>query len=128
MSDRGTNLLSFLMKDICKMLGIEKLNTTASHPQCNSVVERFNRTLKLMLRKHVAKYGMQWDQYISGVVWAYCNTPHSSTGESHHFYSLGLIVVLQQRQLSYWLEPSHLELLMCVIIKNKWYYHQLLEA
>ena len=112
MSDRGTNLLSFLMKDICKMLGIEKLNTTASHPQCNSAVERFNRTLKLILRKHVAKYGMQWDQYISGVVWAYCNTPHSSTGENHHFYSLGLIVVLQQRQLSYRLEPSHLELLM----------------
>jgi len=37
-SDRGTNLLSFLMKNICKMLGIEKLNTTASHPQCNGAV------------------------------------------------------------------------------------------
>ena len=32
LSDRGTNLLSFLMKDICKLLGIKKLNTTASHP------------------------------------------------------------------------------------------------
>ena len=31
-----------------------------------------------MLRKHVAKYVMQWDQYIRGVVWAYHNTPHSS--------------------------------------------------
>ena len=40
--DRGTNLLSFLMKDICKMLGIEKLNTTASHAHCNGVVKRFN--------------------------------------------------------------------------------------
>ena len=36
--DRGTNLLSFLMKDICKMLGIEKLNTTASQPQCSQKV------------------------------------------------------------------------------------------
>ena len=90
LSDTGTNLLSFLMKDICKMLGIEKLNTTASHPQCNSAVERFNRTLKLILRKHVAKYGMQWDQYISGVVWAYCNTPHSSTGEKPSFLLFGL--------------------------------------
>ena len=34
LSDRGTNLLSHLMKDLCKMLGIEKLNTTAYHPQC----------------------------------------------------------------------------------------------
>ena len=30
LSDQGTNSLSFLMKDICKMLGIEKLNTTTS--------------------------------------------------------------------------------------------------
>ena len=35
LSDRGANLLSFLMKDVCKLLGIKKLNTTASHPQCN---------------------------------------------------------------------------------------------
>ena len=27
LSDRGTNLLSFPMKDICEVLGIEKLNT-----------------------------------------------------------------------------------------------------
>jgi len=38
---RGNNFLSFLMKDICKMLEIEKLNTTASHPQCYGAVERF---------------------------------------------------------------------------------------
>ena len=31
-SDRGMNLLSSLMKNICKMLEIEKLNTTVSHP------------------------------------------------------------------------------------------------
>jgi len=30
------------MKDICEMLGIEKLNAMASHPQWNRVVERFN--------------------------------------------------------------------------------------
>ena len=49
LSDRGTNLPSFLMKDICRMLGIEKLNTTSNHPQCNGAVERFNRALKMML-------------------------------------------------------------------------------
>lgn len=54
LSDRGTNLLSHLMKDICRMLGIKKLNTTANHPQCNGAVERFNRTLKSMLRKQAA--------------------------------------------------------------------------
>ena len=34
LSDRGTNLLSHLVQDLYKMLGIRKLNTTAYHPQC----------------------------------------------------------------------------------------------
>ena len=51
--DRGTNLLSHLVMDMCTLLRIEKLNTTSYHPECNSVVERFNCTLnaKCMLRK-----------------------------------------------------------------------------
>ena len=57
LSDRGTNLLSCLVLNVCKILGITKLNTTAYHPQCDGAVERFNRTLKTILRKHVARFG-----------------------------------------------------------------------
>ena len=32
---------------------------------------------------------MQWDTYLSGVLWAYHNTPHSSTGEKPSFLLLG---------------------------------------
>ena len=71
LSDRGTNLLSHLMKDLCQMLGIRKLNTTSYHPQCDGMVERFNRTLKTILRKHAGTFGNQWDRYLSGVLWAY---------------------------------------------------------
>ena len=56
--------VSHLMQDVCKLLGIWKLNTTAHHPECDGMVERFNRTLKTMLRK-------QWDEYIAGALWAY---------------------------------------------------------
>ena len=90
LSDRGTNLLSHLVKDLCSMLGIEKLNTTSYHPQCDGAVERFNRTLKTMLRKHAAKFGNQWDTYLFGVLWAYRNTPHSSTGEKPSFLLFGV--------------------------------------
>ena len=54
LSDRGANLLSHLMNEICGMLGIKKLNTTSYHPQCDRAVERFNQTLKTALRKHAA--------------------------------------------------------------------------
>ena len=89
LSDRGTNLLSCLMKDVCRMLGIKKLNTTVSHPQCDGAVERFNRTLKTMIRKYVVKFGVQWDQYLHGILWAYRNTPHSSTGEKPSYLLFG---------------------------------------
>ena len=89
LSDRGTNLLSHVMQDVCKLLGIRKLNTTAYHPQCDGMVERFNRTLKTILRKHAARFGNQWDRYLPGVLWAYRNTPHDATGEKPSFLLLG---------------------------------------
>lgn len=78
------------MKDVCGLLGIEKLNTTAYHPQCNGLTERFNRTLKTMIRKHSVKFGSQWDQYLHGVLWAYRNTPHESTHEKPSFLLFGV--------------------------------------
>ena len=90
LSDRGANLLSHLMMDVCALLGIQKLNTTAYYPQCNGMVERFNRTLKGMLRTHATKFGSQWDRYLAGVLYAYRNTPHESTGEKPSFLLFGL--------------------------------------
>ena len=71
LSDRGTNLLSHLMIDI-------------------GMVERFNRTLKTMLRKHAGRFGSQWDRFLPGVLWAYQNTPHDSTGEKPSFLLFGI--------------------------------------
>ena len=90
LSDFGTNLLSHIMRDVCKLLGTTKLNTTAYHPQCDGMVERMNRTLKAMLRQYTAKFGKQWDQFLPGVLWAYCNTPHDSTLEKPSSLLLGV--------------------------------------
>ena len=90
LSDRGANLLATVMQDVCELMGISKLNTTAYHPQCDGVVERMNRTLKAMLRKHSAKFGRQWDTYLPGVLWAYRNMPHESTKEKPSFLLFGM--------------------------------------
>ena len=90
LSDRGTNLLSHLMTDVCRLSGIKKLNTTSHHPQCDVMVERFNRTLKTMLRKYAAEFNTQWDRYLSGALWAYHNLPHDSTGEKPSFLLYGV--------------------------------------
>ena len=100
LSDRGTNLLSNLMKDVCSALGINKLNTTAYHPQCDGMVERFNRTLKAMLRKHAGRYGNQWDRYLARILWAYRNTPHETTGEKPSFLLFGMNCSPTEAELS----------------------------
>ena len=43
-----------------------------------------------MLRKHVAKFGGQWDRFLLGVLWAYRNTPHESTKEKPSFLLFGI--------------------------------------
>ena len=78
------------MTDMCELLGVKKLNTTSYHPQCDGMVERLNRTLKAMLRKHVAKFHSQWDRFLPGVLWAYRNTPHESTKEKPSFLLFGI--------------------------------------
>ena len=90
LSDRGANLLAHVMQDVCELLGVRKLNTTAYDPQCDGMVERLNRTLKTMLRKHVAKFHGQWDRFLPRVLWAYRNTPHESTKEKPSFLLFGI--------------------------------------
>ena len=89
LSDQGSNLISSLILDVCKLLGVEKLNTTSYHPECDSMVERFNRTLKTMLRKKAAQLGTQWDKHLPGLLWAYRNAPHDTTGEKPSFLLFG---------------------------------------
>ena len=69
LTDRGANLLSRLMLDVCALLGTKKLNVTAYHPECDDMIERFNRTLKSMLRKRSAQYGAQWDKHLAAALW-----------------------------------------------------------
>ena len=54
--DRESNLLSSLIMGVCKLLGMCKINTTAYHPQGDGLVENFNRTLQVMLTKHVKEF------------------------------------------------------------------------
>ena len=90
LSDRGTNLMSHLMLDICKKLGIRKLNTTAYHPECDGMIELFNRTLKTAIRKHASTYGPKWDRYLYGILFAYRNIPHDSTGKKPSYLLFGV--------------------------------------
>ena len=57
LSDRGTVFLSNLLRELCTVMGIKKVNTTAYHPQTDGLVECFNHTLTGMLAKPTEKGG-----------------------------------------------------------------------
>ncbi len=82
LSDRGQNLLSNLIREVCNLLGIKKVNTTAYHPQTDGLVENMNKTLRAMIAKHAHRCGTAWDSYLQQLFFAYRVKPHESTGET----------------------------------------------
>ena len=89
LSDRGPSFLSHLITEVCRLMGIRKVNTTAYHPQGDGLVERFNRTLLDMLAKTVKPGGQDWDERLPYVLFAYRATLQASTAESPFFLLYG---------------------------------------
>lgn len=82
LTDCGTNFLSKLLQQVYQLLGVRGIKTTPYHPQTDGLVERFNQTLKNMLRKFVSHTGSDWDQWLPYLLFAYREVPHASTGFS----------------------------------------------
>ena len=62
------------------ILGVEHIFTSVYHPQSNSVVERFNRVLKTMIRKVVAEDHSGWDLYIPWLLFVVRTSVVPATG------------------------------------------------
>ena len=54
LTDRGSNFISELFKNVCKLLGIKQLLSSGYHPQTSGVVERQNKTIAQLLRAALA--------------------------------------------------------------------------
>ena len=82
LTDQGSNFTSKLLSELYRLLKIQAVRTSPYHPQCDGLVERFNQTLKMMLRKFVTKEGKDWDKLLPYVLFAYREVPQASTGFS----------------------------------------------
>ncbi len=80
LTDQGTPFMSRLMADLCRLLRVKQLRTTVYHPQADGLVERFNQTLKQMLRRVVAEDKRDWDLMIPYVLFGIREVPQASTG------------------------------------------------
>ena len=82
LTDQGSNFTSQLLAELYRLLHVQSIRTSPYHPQMDGLVERFNQTLKSMLRKSVDKEGKNWDKMIPYLLFAYREVPQSSTGFS----------------------------------------------
>ena len=64
LSDCGLEFENGLMRQLCHLLGVDKLRTVAYKPSTNGAIERFHRTLNSMLGKVVKETQTDWDMYL----------------------------------------------------------------
>ncbi|UYV79514.1 hypothetical protein LAZ67_17002951, partial [Cordylochernes scorpioides] len=84
-TDRGTNFMSQIIKEINNLSGINHLKTTAYHPQTNGLTERLNKTLTDMLSMYVDVEQKNWDEVLPFVTFAYNTAKQETTGFSPFF-------------------------------------------
>ena len=82
LTDQGTCFMSRVMKELLSLLQVKQLRTSVYHPQTDGLVERFNKTLKQMLKKAMDTDGKNWDQLLPHVLFAVREVPQASTGFS----------------------------------------------
>jgi len=80
LTDQGTNFTSDMFKNVCKLLKINKAQTTAYHPESNGALERSHRTLTEYLRHYINTDQTDWDEWLPYAVFTYNTTPHTATG------------------------------------------------
>jgi len=89
LSDSGGEVDGHIMREVCRLLQIDKLRTSSYHPACNSACERMNRTLNSLLRKVVFSRQTDWDEHLPYVAAALRASRSESTGYSANFLMLG---------------------------------------
>lgn len=79
LTDRGTNFTSDLMKNVCQLLKIKKIQTCAFRPQSNGSLERSHRNISEFLRHFINKDQTNWDEWVPYAMFTYNTSEHSAT-------------------------------------------------
>ena len=88
-SDQGREFENNLMQELCLLCGVYKSRTTSYHPANDGLLERFNRTLLMMLAIFAGENRDDWDDLLPAVMMAYRSSVHESTGFSPYRLMFG---------------------------------------
>jgi hypothetical protein len=82
LTDQGSNFISNVFKETCKLLKIKKIQCSAFHPESNGSLERSHRVVAEYLRHYVQEDQSDWDTWILYAIYVYNTTVHTSTGHT----------------------------------------------
>ena len=81
-TDQGSNFLSQIMKNFCRIFNIKQIKSTAFHPQSLGALERSHHVFVEYLRHYCSHYN--WDQWLKFAMFSFNSTVHSATKFTPH--------------------------------------------
>ncbi len=85
LTDRGANLTSELIQNICKLCGIDKRQTTTWNPRCDGLTECQNAMLAAIMSHYVATNARDWDRFLPFATFCINTSTQEGTKESAFF-------------------------------------------
>ncbi|XP_020675858.1 uncharacterized protein LOC110094864 [Dendrobium catenatum] len=93
-TDNGTQFTGRVFTIFCKDLHIQLVHTAVAHPQTNGQTEVTNQTILRGLKTRLDKAGGQWADELPNVLWAYCTTARTPTGETPYNLCFGMEAII----------------------------------
>ena len=88
-SDQGANFCGTVFKEMCRLLGIDKTQTSPGWPAGNGVCERVNRVILDMLARYLDQNHRAWKEHLPLLLLGYRSAVHDSTGFSPYLLMMG---------------------------------------
>ena len=126
LSDRGANFLSSLIQNVCKILGMKKINISGYHPQTDGLVEKFNSTLTAMIAKSCDVRDREWDDQLPFLLFAYKVSVQESTRDFPFYLMHGrdphisTETVLTSSRSPYAVDTDDYEVDLCSNLSTTW--------
>ena len=77
--------MSSIIDEMCKLLGMKKLQTMPCHPETNGLVERSHKNIMQMIGKLGEDKKANWPGHLVEIVHAYNATQSAVMGYSPHY-------------------------------------------